>query len=153
MLDVYQHMRNTAFTTEQVQAKLARELHNPLTPPSVLLVDDSMDAADSLAQLLSLDGHRTHVAYSGGEALEWLATETPGVALLDIGLPEMDGYELARRIRLRPELAGVRLIALTGYSQREDRERAMQAGFDAHLVKPVDYQLLLETLSAAAERP
>lgn len=125
----------------------ASETSSASKPLSILIVDDNNDAADSFAQLLSLDGHLTHAVYSGREALDWLATSVPDVAVLDIGLPGMNGYELARQIRQQPQLSGIRLIALTGYSQKEDRELAIQAGFDVHLVKPVNYQLLLETLA------
>jgi signal transduction histidine kinase len=117
------------------------------TPPrAILLVDDNVDAANSLAALLSLDGHRVVVAYGAYQALEHLAGFVPDVALLDIGLPEMDGYELARRIRTLPQLEQLRLLALTGYGQEEDRRRAVAAGFDGHLVKPVDIQALTRAL-------
>jgi PAS domain S-box-containing protein len=117
-------------------------------PRRILIVDDNVDAANSLAALLALDGHTTQTAYDGKQALEQLTTFTPDVALLDIGLPEMNGYELAAKIRERPELAGVQLVSLTGYGQADDRERAFAAGFDQHLVKPVDFSTLRQAIAA-----
>ncbi|HTX04318.1 MAG TPA: PAS domain S-box protein, partial [Steroidobacteraceae bacterium] len=124
------------------------ELRSP--PRRVLIVDDNVDAADSLALLLSHAGHETQVAYSGREALERVESFEPQLALLDIGLPEMDGYELARRLRARPRLSRARLIALTGYGQSEDRKRSQEAGFDDHLVKPVDLPALERALAGMA---
>ncbi|MGH8228679.1 MAG: ATP-binding protein, partial [Steroidobacteraceae bacterium] len=105
----------------------------------ILVVDDEPDAADSLAMLLKLDGHEVETAYSALSALEAAARLVPQAVLLDIGLPRMDGYEVARRMRALPELGSTRLIALSGFGQPEDRERARAAGFDHHLVKPVDH--------------
>ncbi len=113
----------------------------------ILIVDDNEDAADSLAMLLSHDGHETRVAYSGRHALACVETFSPDVALLDIGLPEMDGYEVAHHLRARPELKSLSLVALTGYGQAEDREATRAAGFDHHLVKPVDLPSLERTLT------
>ncbi len=120
------------------------------TPPSVepkrvLVVDDNVDAAASLAAFLQLDGHQAEAVYSAKGALEAIATFSPDVVLLDIGLPEMDGYEVAKRIRAGG--SSVRLVALTGYGQAEDIQRAHSAGFDAHLVKPVDFVALERTIS------
>jgi CheY-like chemotaxis protein len=110
----------------------------------VLLVDDNEDAADLLSSSLSALGHTVRTAYDGPSALLVLAEFAPDAALLDIGLPAMDGYELAQRIRaLKP---GVRLVALTGYGQESDRERSHAAGFDAHLVKPVDITAVLASI-------
>jgi nitrogen-specific signal transduction histidine kinase/CheY-like chemotaxis protein len=108
----------------------------------VMVVDDNVDAADSLALLLGLEGHQTQCAYSAAAALERVSTFAPEVVLLDIGLPDMDGYEVARRIRALPGGAAMTLVALTGYGQAEDRERALASGFQAHLVKPVDLEVL-----------
>ncbi len=110
-------------------------------PPSgkrLLVVDDNQDAADSLAMLLRLQGHEVRVAYSGMAALEMTKTYSPDVVLLDIGMPGMDGYEVARRLRQTPGLGNVMLAALTGWGQKEDRRRTAEAGFDHHLVKPVE---------------
>jgi CheY-like chemotaxis protein len=104
----------------------------------VLVVDDNVDGAKILARLLSASGHRVEVAHDGLEALEVAGATAPEVVLLDIGLPEMDGYEVARRLRGLKGLEGVVLVALTGYGQEADRARASAAGFDHHLVKPVD---------------
>jgi PAS domain S-box-containing protein len=118
-------------------------------PRSVLVVDDNADAANTLAAMLNSMGHKARVAFSGKEALEQLQTFEPEVALLDIGLPAMNGYELAQRLRGNPKLKGVRLVALTGYGQTEDRQRALAEGFEEHLVKPVDL-LALERILAAS---
>jgi CheY-like chemotaxis protein len=102
-------------------------------------VDDNADAADSLAMLLQLEGHATLVARSGNEALAAVTQFAPDFVLLDIGLPDISGYEVATRLRALPGLGAMpRLIALTGWSSDEDRRQAAEAGFDAHLVKPVD---------------
>ncbi|VXC96829.1 conserved hypothetical protein [Burkholderia sp. 8Y] len=103
----------------------------------ILIVDDNVDAADSLAMLLELDGHSVRTAYGALEALEAVEQSKPDILFLDIGLPAMDGYEVARRLRTQPENGSIRLVAVTGYGQKEDRERALASGFDDHLVKPV----------------
>jgi PAS domain S-box-containing protein len=116
-------------------------------PRRVLVVDDNADAADSLAALLNLQGHETQAVYSGQEALERLDSFRPDIALIDIGLPKMNGYELAQRLRARPNPAELRLVAITGYGQVEDRERAKAAGFDDHFIKPVDVPALERALA------
>jgi PAS domain S-box-containing protein len=109
-------------------------------PLRILVVDDTEDAADSMALLLELDGHEVRIARDGLHAVEAAAQWTPDVVLLDIGLPQLDGYEVARRIRAqRHGVNGVMLIAITGWGQDEDRRRSRDAGFNAHLTKPVDY--------------
>ena len=110
----------------------------------VLVVDDNEDAADSLATLLSLDGHTVRATYGAQAAIEAASTFDADLILLDIGLPSMDGYEVATRLRS----AGISatLVALTGYGQREDIERALNAGFNAHLAKPVEFAKLEELL-------
>jgi signal transduction histidine kinase/CheY-like chemotaxis protein len=108
----------------------------------IMIVDDNVDAADSLAMLLSLEGHETECVYSAAAGLQRVIAFAPDVVLLDIGLPDTDGYEVARRLRALPAGACLTLVALTGYGQAEDRERALAAGFDAHLVKPVDLAAL-----------
>lgn len=113
----------------------------------ILLVDDNRDAADSTAQVLREVGHEVRVAYDGPTALDLSKEQAPSLALLDIGLPVMDGYELARRLREQQPSAALKLIALTGYGQKADRERSQQAGFDAHLVKPVGMEELLALVS------
>jgi CheY-like chemotaxis protein/anti-sigma regulatory factor (Ser/Thr protein kinase) len=106
-------------------------------PRRILIVDDNRDAADSLGLLLKFSGHDTRVVYNGKDALASVESFKPDVAVLDIGLPDMDGYELARQIRRMPQSKPLRLIALTGYGQVEDQQRAYAAGFDGHLIKPV----------------
>jgi CheY-like chemotaxis protein len=113
----------------------------------VLIVDDNQDAADSLAMVLRLEGHKATVAYSAQAAIEAVRSSEPEFILLDIGLPNMDGYEVAQRIRASG--APAHIIALTGYGQVEDRQRSMDAGFAAHLVKPVDIAELRSMLSNA----
>jgi CheY-like chemotaxis protein len=103
----------------------------------ILIVEDNADARDALRVLLELDGHVVETAGDGDAALAIVATRELDVALVDIGLPGMDGYELARRVRARDARRPV-LLALTGYGQPEDRRRATEAGFDGLLVKPVD---------------
>jgi len=103
----------------------------------VLLIEDNGDARDALRALLELDGYEVHAAADGIQGLDLARTKAPEVALVDIGLPGFDGYEVARRMRALPAPPPV-MIALTGYSEPEDRERAKDAGFAAHLVKPVD---------------
>jgi CheY-like chemotaxis protein len=118
----------------------------------ILVVDDNKDAADTTAILLGHSGHLVRVAYSGPEALEAVLAYRPNVVLLDIGLPGMDGYEVARRIRAIPECKGVRMIATTGYGQEADRHCSEQAGFDAHLTKPVDLKQVEELLVTLTKR-
>jgi len=114
----------------------------------VLVVDDNVDQADSLAILLRAAGHEPKTVYSGMAALDTALAFRPDVAILDIGLPELDGYEVARQMRRHPELERVRLIALTGYGQGSDRRRSLAAGFDYHLVKPINPDELLGILTA-----
>lgn len=111
----------------------------------VLVVDDNQDSADSLTMLLELDGYVARAAYSATDAIEQVSAFTPDVVLLDIGLPIMNGYEVARQINAMP--APPRLIAVSGYSQPEDRAQSAAAGFSAHLVKPVDVDVLKKVLT------
>jgi signal transduction histidine kinase/ActR/RegA family two-component response regulator len=113
----------------------------------ILVVDDNQSSADSLALLLQLSGHDTRVAYSGPEALDIAAAFRPDVVLLDIGLPEMDGFEVARRLREREDSGRAILVAVTGYGQEEVRQRAKEVGFDNHLLKPLDLDALLSVLN------
>lgn len=109
----------------------------------VLVVDDNVDAADSLATLLDMKGHRTRTANDGLQALEQCRIEQPDIVLLDIGLPGMSGYEVARRLKEMAAMSGVALVAITGYGQAEDVAHAKAVGFDHHLVKPVDPDALI----------
>jgi PAS domain S-box-containing protein len=119
----------------------------------VLVVDDNSDSAHSLALLLRLEGHQTMVAHDGLEAVEVALREAPDVVLLDIGLPNLNGYEAAVRIRQGSPESPVRLIALTGWGQEADRLRSREAGFDEHLVKPVDADALIALLANPGLRP
>ncbi|HEU5057232.1 MAG TPA: PAS domain S-box protein [Kofleriaceae bacterium] len=118
------------------------------TPRRIIVVDDNVDAADLTAVLLERAGHQVHVAHDGPGALNLAARVRPEIALLDIGLPVMNGYELADRLRASFGPAAPRLIAITGYGQGSDRERSLAAGFDDHLVKPVAPDLLLSRIDA-----
>ena len=110
-------------------------------------MDDNIDGVESLAMVLRLEGHEVQVANDGPAALKVAAAFRPEVVLLDIGLPKgMNGYEVARRLREIPGLSGTVLVALTGYGQETDRLRSNEAGFAAHLVKPVDHTVLQELL-------
>jgi signal transduction histidine kinase/ActR/RegA family two-component response regulator len=125
------------------RAKLGRQLR-------VLIVDDNTDAADSLATLLQVQGHATSVEYDAPSALRRARSERPDVMLIDIGLPDIDGYQLAGSLRALPELAATVPVAVTGYGQAKDRERGLEAGFAHHLVKPVDMTALVRILESSA---
>jgi CheY-like chemotaxis protein len=114
-----------------------------------VVVDDNNDAAESMAMLLRTVGHDVHIENDGTAALRRLVTELPDVVLLDIGLPGLDGYEVARRLRAHPGGEAVRIYAMTGYGQEEDRRRSLAAGFDGHLVKPVVPSDLFALVDAA----
>jgi PAS domain S-box-containing protein len=130
---------------------VAADLPGPpeVAAQKILVVDDNVDAADTLALLLQLEGHEAEAVYESTQALEKAGTFKPQVVLLDIGLPGMNGYQLAERLRSLPELNAMRLIALTGYGKSEDYERTKAAGFDDHLVKPVDAATLRQALATA----
>lgn len=122
----------------------------------ILVVDDNKDAAASLSTLLSLLGHEVRVAYTGPESLHVAVLQIPEIVILDIGLPGMDGFQVARLMRQRPELAHTYLIAVTGYGSEEDRLRSQEAGFDAHVVKPADItklQQMFASLSSGRRLP
>ena len=113
---------------------------------SILIVEDNADAREALRMLLELDGHAVEAAAEGKEALDLARAKDPDIALVDIGLPGIDGYEVARQMRSRDPKRPL-LIALTGYGQPEDRRRATEAGFDSLLVKPVDPAALTDLLA------
>ena len=122
-------------------------------PRRILIVDDNVEAALTLAELLALDGHETHVAHDGPSAVEAARRLSPDVAILDIGLPGFDGFEVARRLRAEPELRRLLLVALSGWVQPDDRARSREAGFDHHLAKPVQLKSLeLVLLEARGDR-
>jgi len=124
----------------------------PAIKSRVLIVDDSEDGAESLAMLLQLSGHETHIAHDGVEAIEAAEKIRPDVVLLDIGLPRLNGYEVCNRLRKKPWAKDLALVALTGWGQDEDRHRSREAGFDAHLVKPVSESQLFEALASAVRK-
>jgi signal transduction histidine kinase len=113
-------------------------------PTRILVVDDNVDAAEMLVALLEREGHEMMVAHTGADAVAKAVTFRPRFVFLDIGLPDMSGYEVAAAMRTLPELAGMTLVALTGYGQSEDKARAIDAGFDRHVVKPMDMSSLVE---------
>jgi len=119
----------------------------------VLVVDDNVHAADSLAVLLHLAGHEVRTVYNGEAALDAAVSFEPDAILLDLGLPGMNGYEVARRLRRLPQRKPWMLLALTGYGQDEDRRRSAQAGIDRHLLKPVDLEQLQASFVELAIRP
>jgi PAS domain S-box-containing protein len=136
----------------------------PATPPEepaerpaharrVLVVDDNVDTAESLAELLKLSGHDVRLAHTGPDAVDAAMAFAPEVVLLDIGLPGLNGYEVARRLRANPALTGLRLVAVTGYGRDTDLQLAKEAGFDQHMVKPVDPAKVLALLSAPPTPP
>jgi CheY-like chemotaxis protein len=119
----------------------------------VLIVDDNQDAAEMLSEYVGSLGYRVWTAFDGPSALRVALETAPAIALLDIGLPVMDGFELAGRLREMPGSDGLKLVAITGYGQASDRERSRSAGFDAHLVKPVDMDALEDLLRLLSVRP
>lgn len=121
-----------------------------LAPPrvlAVLVIDDNKDAADSLALLLRLHGHRAATAYTGPGGLAYAEVIRFDAILCDIGLPGVDGLEVARRLRADPRTAGSLLVAVSGYATAEDRRRSLDAGFVAHLAKPLDWAELAALLA------
>jgi PAS domain S-box-containing protein len=121
--------------------------HQVLSPRRILVIDDNRDAADSLALLLRMLGANVQAVYSGRDGLEAVRQSHPAVVLLDIGMPEMDGYEVARCIRRESDGHQITLIALSGWGQEEDRRRSAAAGFDHHLIKPADLKVLEDLLA------
>jgi len=120
-----------------------------LSPFRIMVVDDYVDAAESLAMLLQMEGHEVKTVHCGMQAIEQAQIFRPRVVLLDIGLPGLNGYEVASRLRELPETRESMLIALTGYGQTEDRNRSQNAGFDHHLLKPINFEVLSELLASA----
>jgi PAS domain S-box-containing protein len=118
----------------------------------VLIVDDNVDAAESLARVLALSGHDVRTVYDGESGIEVVEVFSPDLVLLDLGMPRIDGYETARRIRRTPNGKQVLLVALTGWGQEQNRKQSRDAGFDQHLVKPADPQMLLQLLASIGER-
>jgi PAS domain S-box-containing protein len=136
-----------AAAAQQVPASIEPAVQPPASAPprprpaaglKIVVADDNRDAASSLAAVLELDGHRVEVVHDGAHALHALERSRPDVGLLDVGMPELNGYEVARRARAEPWGNAVTLVAITGWGQKEDRDRALAAGFDQHWVKPID---------------
>jgi CheY-like chemotaxis protein len=124
------------------------------TPPlQLLLIEDDPDVAEALSELLATHGHRVELSSSAEHALELLRRQSPDVVLCDIGLPGMDGLELAARVRADPELCGLKLVAMTGFGDASTQARIQNAGFDRHLLKPVQLQALRHCLSRLAAAP
>ena len=117
-----------------------------MTPRRILVVDDNADAAEALALLLRLSGHEVETAFDGLEALRVAPAFSPEIVLLDLGMPRLNGYDTARSIRAEPWGKDVTLIAVTGWGQPKDRDRTLEAGFNAHLVKPIGTEELLQII-------
>jgi CheY-like chemotaxis protein len=116
-------------------------------PKRILVVDDNRDAAESLGMLLKMLGAEVSVVHDGEAALRAVVAQRPAVVFLDLGMPGMDGFEVARRIRQQPETSDTTLIALTGWGQERDRRETKAAGFDHHLIKPADFSALQALLT------
>ncbi|MFL6574432.1 MAG: response regulator, partial [Burkholderiales bacterium] len=126
----------------------AEDLAKPMVAKRILVVDDNVDAAVTLALLLQSLGHETCVVHDGRQALRMALEFRPDVVLLDIGMPGLDGYEVARQLRALKRERPLRIIAITGWGQEADRTRSREAGFDVHLVKPVDPTLLTSVIAS-----
>jgi PAS domain S-box-containing protein len=124
----------------------------PTSSRRILVVDDNRDAAVSLATLLRVNGNETQTVYDGVEAVETAATYKPDVIFLDLGMPNMNGYDACRAIRKQPAGKGILIFALTGWGQDEDRQKSTEAGFNGHLVKPVEYAVLSKLLAASVSK-
>jgi CheY-like chemotaxis protein/anti-sigma regulatory factor (Ser/Thr protein kinase) len=120
----------------------------PAVRRRILVVDDNFDSAESMAMMLTLSGHEVATAHDGMEAVKLAGEFQPDVAFLDLGMPKLDGYEAARSIRQQSWGKQIVLVALTGWGQQEDKRRSREAGFDAHLVKPIDFGVLEELVAS-----
>jgi CheY-like chemotaxis protein/two-component sensor histidine kinase len=145
-------VRLAALSEERKGAFLRQQADHPqqVAPPAprrILVVDDNVDAAESLAVLLRLEGHEVRTAHDGPAALAAAQADPPEMVILDLGMPRMDGFEVARRLRALPKSKDVLLVALTGWAQEEDRRRCYEAGFDGHLPKPPELNALRQFLA------
>ncbi|HSG39658.1 MAG TPA: response regulator, partial [Thermoanaerobaculia bacterium] len=140
ILPLYEGAREPAAEAREERARPA--------PRRVLIIEDNDDAREALRTLLELDGHQVEAAGDGRDGLELARDFMPDVVLLDIGLPGLDGYEVAQALASHPARSRMRVVAVTGYGQEGDRDRAREAGFDAHLVKPVEVEKLRELLAS-----
>jgi signal transduction histidine kinase/ActR/RegA family two-component response regulator len=149
------HLPLSLDTPQSTDGSAGTPTSEPAAVRRILVVDDSVDSAEALAKLLRILGHDVQTAYEGLTALEAAQLKAPDVMMLDIGMPRMDGFEVARRIRTDSALKDVFLVAMTGYGQEEDRRRSQESGFDAHLVKPVlvdDLKAVLDNLTSINAR-
>jgi CheY-like chemotaxis protein len=137
---------------ETVAAAQPATAESALISRDILVIEDNPDSAQTLADVLAIQGHRVRVANDGRAGLALAAERTPDVILCDLGLPGMDGYQVAQAVRRDPAFARVQLVALTGYAQPEDRQRTSEAGFDAHVAKPPDLDELARLLRIGANR-
>jgi CheY-like chemotaxis protein len=135
-------------TRATMPATIDAQKEQPILNRRILIVDDNTDSAESLAMLLKITGNSTHLAHDGVEAIEAVEKHRPDVVLLDIGLPKLNGLDVCRRVREQPWGKDIVVIALTGWGQEEDRRQSQEAGFNGHLVKPVNYDELLKLLSS-----
>ena len=139
--------------TRQIVQVPTRSVVTTTTRRRILVVDDNIDSAQSLGSLLSMMGHEVRLAHDGLEALSAAEAFRPDVVMLDIGMPRLNGYEACRALRARPWAEEVRIIALTGWGQPRDRQRSLDAGFDLHLVKPVDPDALNSIMTPTVAAP
>jgi signal transduction histidine kinase len=139
--------------TEAQSASGTRAPQAASVKPNLLIIEDNEDGREMMAAMLGTYGYPVEQAADGIEGVQKAAARLPDVALVDIGLPGIDGYEVARRLRTNPDTSRIRLIALTGYGLEEDQRRVLEAGFDLHLVKPVDIRQLLEALGERTAQP
>jgi signal transduction histidine kinase len=146
-------IRLPASAAPAAPAAPARQFAETDGKPTILLIEDNDDGREMMATMLGAYGYSVLQAADGLEGVQAATTSLPSVALVDIGLPGIDGYEVARRLRQFPATSNIRLIALTGYGLADDQRRVLEAGFDLHLVKPVDIRLLLEALGEPAAQP
>jgi CheY-like chemotaxis protein len=137
---------------EHKESASLESLHAAVRARRILVVDDNADSTETMEMLLKLSGHEVATAHDGESALEKTREFQPEIILLDVGLPGMHGYEVAQRLRSLPENKNLVIIALTGYGQEQDRERAMEAGFDYHFVKPVEFDTLESLLNKLEPR-
>lgn len=133
-----ERLRGYECEVEDQLAATAATAAEELTGPTVLIVEDQADTRETLRLVLELEGYRVLAADDGLQAIELAAARRPAIALIDIGLPGVDGYEVARRLRAGSDGKSIHLIALTGYGSDEDRRRSLESGFDVHLVKPIE---------------
>jgi two-component system CheB/CheR fusion protein len=139
-------------TQAHTESNVDFESKGSQTPPTrILVADDNVDSADCLARLLKIAGHELRVAYDGPTALALATNFQPKVVLLDIGIPGLSGYDIARRLRENPETKNATLVAITGWGQPEDQQRSREAGFDYHLLKPIKPETLQQLVASVEE--